>query len=164
MKGFINTHSSLLPYNRGKHYNFWALVEQCPFGVSLHMVEEGIDCGAIVAQKRIEYTWEDTGKTLYSKAILGMNELFIESYSYLRDMNFDTKVQDLSKGSFHLSSELKDASLISLDTHTTPRDLLNLLRARTFDGHPACSFFDQGVEYEVTVQIKKKHELFRIQE
>ena len=25
--GFINFHPSLLPYNRGKHYNFWALVE-----------------------------------------------------------------------------------------------------------------------------------------
>ena len=26
--GFINTHPSFLPYNRGKNYNFWALVEQ----------------------------------------------------------------------------------------------------------------------------------------
>lgn len=120
------------------------------------MVEEGIDCGDLVAQKIIDYTWEDTGKTLYLKAISGMIELFIESYPLLRDMSFDTKAQDLSQGSFHLSSELKDASLISLDTHTTPRELLNLLRAKTFDGHPACSFFDQGVEYEVTVRIKKK--------
>jgi methionyl-tRNA formyltransferase len=37
--GFINTHPSLLPHNRGKHYNFWALVEQAPFGVTLHRVD-----------------------------------------------------------------------------------------------------------------------------
>ena len=65
--GFINTHPSLLPYNRGKHYNFWALVEQCPFGVSLHMVEKGIDSGDIVAQRVIDYSWEDTGETLIAK-------------------------------------------------------------------------------------------------
>lgn len=48
--GFINTHPSLLPHNRGKHYNFWALVEQAPFGVSLHFVDEGIDSGDVIAQ------------------------------------------------------------------------------------------------------------------
>ena len=37
--GYINTHPSLLPFNRGKHYNFWALVEQVPFGVSLHFID-----------------------------------------------------------------------------------------------------------------------------
>jgi methionyl-tRNA formyltransferase len=31
-KGFINTHPSMLPHNRGKHYNFWALIEEAPFG------------------------------------------------------------------------------------------------------------------------------------
>ena len=29
------------------------------------------------------------------------------------------------------------------------------LRARTFEGHPACSFWDNGVKYEVRVEIKK---------
>jgi methionyl-tRNA formyltransferase len=47
--GFVNTHPSMLPYNRGKHYNFWALVEQTTFGVSIHLVDEGIDSGDIVS-------------------------------------------------------------------------------------------------------------------
>jgi len=57
--GFINTHPSLLPYNRGKHYNFWALVEQAPFGVTLHFVDSGVDTGPIVAQREIHYDWCD---------------------------------------------------------------------------------------------------------
>jgi methionyl-tRNA formyltransferase len=154
--GFVNTHPSLLPHNRGKHYNFWALVEQCPFGVSLHLVEEGIDCGNIVAQKEISYTWEDTGETLYHKAIAGTKQLFVETYPDLRKLIFDSKAQDLSKGSIHFSSELEAASRISLDEPTTPRQLLNLLRARTFEGHPACSFCDDDVEYEVRIAITKK--------
>lgn len=154
--GFVNTHPSLLPYNRGKHYNFWALVEQCPFGVSLHLVEKGIDCGDLVAQKSIAYTWEDTGETLYRKAIAGMKELFIDTYPRLREQAFATKAQDLSKGSFHVSSELEAASRIALDEPVTARRLLNLLRARTFEGRPACVFCDNGVEYEVRITITKK--------
>ena len=62
--GFINFHPSFLPYNRGKLYNFWALVEQCPFGVSLHKVDSGVDTGEIVSQRQISYNWEDNGETL----------------------------------------------------------------------------------------------------
>ncbi|MCP9830094.1 hypothetical protein KBZ14_04335 [Synechococcus sp. HJ21-Hayes] len=154
--GFVNTHPSLLPFNRGKHYNFWALVEQCPFGVSLHLVEEGIDCGDLIAQRGIDYTWEDTGETLYRKAIAGMKELFIDTYPLIREQKLATKPQVLSKGSIHFSSELEAASRIALDEPTTARQLLNLLRARTFEGHPACSFCDNGVEYEARIEITKK--------
>lgn len=158
--GFVNTHPSLLPFNRGKHYNFWALVEQSPFGVSLHVVEEGIDCGNLVAQKSINYTWEDTGETLYRKAIASMKELFTETYPLLREQRVSSIPQDISKGSIHFSSELEAASRIHLDEPTTARQLLNLLRARTFRGRPACSFSDDGVEYEVRIEITKKSELF----
>ena len=154
--GFVNTHPSLLPHNRGKHYNFWALVEQCPFGVSLHLVDERIDCGNIIAQKEIGYTWEDTGETLYHKAVAGIKELFVETYVDLRRLAFASRAQDLSKGSSHFASELEPASRIVLDEPTTPRQLMNLLRGRTFEGHPACSFCDDDVEYEVRIKITRK--------
>ena len=153
--GFVNTHPSYLPFNRGKSPNFWSLVEQCPFGVSLHKVEPGIDTGDIIAQKRIEYVWEDTGGSLYSKALSEMIHLFKESYPGLRTLEFPTSPQDLSCGSFHYGSELESASLIHLDSPTTPRHLLNLLRARTFEGYPACHFVENRVKYEVRVTIDR---------
>ncbi|GAA0832540.1 formyltransferase family protein [Cupriavidus pauculus] len=60
-RGVVNFHPSLLPHNRGKHYNFWTIVEDSPFGVSLHLVNEGVDQGDILFQAPIEKTWEDTG-------------------------------------------------------------------------------------------------------
>ena len=155
--GFINTHPSLLPYNRGKHYNFWALVEQVPFGVSLHFVDEGIDCGDIVAQRRIHYGWEDNGATLYEAATREMVELFKEVYPLIGQGSFSRTSQDLSKGSFHRSSDMEDASRIDLDAHYTARHLFNLLRARTFPGHPACWFQEDGHVYEVRVEIRRRH-------
>jgi methionyl-tRNA formyltransferase len=152
--GFINTHPSLLPHARGKHYNFWTLVEAAPFGVSLHFTKKDVDAGEIVAQKPIDYGWEDTGESLYYKALDAMYELFVETFSRLRVFDFKAYEQNLDEGSFHFAFELDQACKIKLDESYTVRNLLNLLRARTFSGHPACNFEDDGKRYEVRVEIK----------
>ncbi|GAC20819.1 formyltransferase family protein [Paraglaciecola arctica] len=154
-QGFINTHPSYLPFNRGKNYNFWALVEQVPFGVSIHFVDLSIDSGAILLQKKIPYDWTDNGESLYKKASSSMVDLFQLAYIKLKSGHTACKPQDISMGSFHQSSELEQASQINLEKQYRARDLLNLLRARTFSGHPSCWFVDDGSKYEVTIKIKK---------
>ncbi len=154
--GFINTHPSLLPYNRGKHYNFWALVEQAPFGVTLHFVDEGIDTGDIIVQQSIPYDWEDNGASLYNKAIVATIELFKSSYPKIRQLNIQVHKQREGKGSLHISKELDPDSHIDLNKKYLAGDLLNLLRARTFPGHPSCWFEDDGEAFEVRVDIKRK--------
>jgi methionyl-tRNA formyltransferase len=153
--GFINTHPSLLPHNRGKHYNFWAIVEQRPFGVTLHFVDEGIDSGDIICQVPIPCSWEDNGQTLYVKAQNSMITLFQEAYPQIRAGTFTRRPQDLTAGSIHFAKELEPASFIDLQRPYMARDLLNLLRARTFNGRPACRFEDNAEMYEVTIQIRK---------
>lgn len=153
--GFFNTHPSLLPHNRGKHYNFWALVEQAPFGVSIHRVDSGVDTGDIVAQARIEYDWCDTGGTLYKKAQSAMFDLFCKSYPDLRKGKCDSRPQNASLGSFHRAAELEGASLVDLDAMYRARDILNLLRARTFEGYPGCWFEESGERYEISLKIRK---------
>ncbi|MBI4807408.1 MAG: formyl transferase [Nitrosomonadales bacterium] len=153
--GFVNTHPSLLPYNRGKHYNFWALVEQAPFGVTLHRVDSGVDSGDIVAQTEIPYDWCDNGGSLYAKAQAAMVGLFCQTYPLLRKGSFEARSQDPKKGSFHHSSEIDRASKIDLDATYQGRELLNLLRARTFEGYPGCWFEEAGNRYEISIRIRK---------
>ncbi|MDE2598237.1 MAG: hypothetical protein KGL40_01295 [Rhodocyclaceae bacterium] len=156
--GFINTHPSLLPWNRGKHYNFWALVEQAPFGVTLHCVDPGIDSGPIVAQQAVSYDWTDTGETLYRKAQSAMVALFEQTWPKLRSGHVDAAPQAEGQGSFHHSSELDGASRIDLDRLYSARELLNLLRARTFRPHPGCWFEDDGQRYEIAIDIRKSEQ------
>lgn len=152
--GFINTHPSLLPYNRGKHYNFWALVEQAPFGVTLHRVDSGVDTGDIIAQQEIAYDWRDTGESLYFKAQTAMLGLFCETYPVLRKGDFDSIPQNKEISSCHISSEIDKASNIDLDRMYRGRDLLNLLRARTFNGYPGCWFEEDSKRYEISIVIR----------
>ena len=155
--GFVNTHPSLLPYNRGKHPNFWALVEQVPFGVSLHFVDDGVDSGDIIAQRVIDYGWEDNGGSLYAKAQHEIVSWFKEVYPVIRTLEIPRQKQNLEQGSFHRADEIDLVSKINLDTQYNARDLLNLLRARTFLGYPACWFCDNGEEYEVRIEIRRKN-------
>lgn len=52
---FINVHTGINPYYRGHYGAYWALArgDKSNCGVTVHIVDAGIDTGAIVAQARI---------------------------------------------------------------------------------------------------------------
>ncbi|MHC4396960.1 MAG: formyltransferase family protein [Planctomycetota bacterium] len=154
-KGILNYHPSYLPYNRGKHYNFWTLVEETPFGVTIHFVNEGIDSGDIVFQKKIRKNWEDTGESLYWKAQKVMVELFIENYSNLIANKFSRIPQNPEEGGLHYARELEPASEIKLDNCYLGKDILNLIRARVFPPYPSCRFYDKKRKFNITIEIRQ---------
>ena len=55
---FINIHTGITPKYRGMHGAYWALAygdaENC--GVTVHVVDAGIDTGPIIAQARVKPT------------------------------------------------------------------------------------------------------------
>jgi phosphoribosylglycinamide formyltransferase-1 len=52
---FLNVHAGITPQYRGVHGGYWALVEREPenCGVTVHIVDAGVDTGAVVSQARI---------------------------------------------------------------------------------------------------------------
>ncbi len=59
---FINTHAGITPKYRGAHGGYWALANGDPdrCGVTIHLVDPGIDTRAIVAQAIIAPTTQDS--------------------------------------------------------------------------------------------------------
>jgi methionyl-tRNA formyltransferase len=49
---FINLHAGITPLYRGVHGGYWALAEGRPelAGTTVHLVDDGIDTGAVLAQ------------------------------------------------------------------------------------------------------------------
>ncbi|MBD3627493.1 formyltransferase family protein [Cyclobacterium sp.] len=68
----LNTHAGITPKYRGVHGGYWALLqrdlENC--GVTVHLIDTGIDTGGIVAQAKIKPTIKDNFTT-YSIQQLG---------------------------------------------------------------------------------------------
>lgn len=153
--GCLNFHPSLLPHNRGKHPNFWALVEQAPYGVTIHFASNRVDGGDLAFQAPLTVTWEDTGGSLYYRAQEEIVRLFERHLPQILQGDIPRERQRPGPGSFHRASELEPASRIELDSSYQARDLLNLLRARTFPPHPGAWFEDGGRRYDVRVEIRE---------
>lgn len=150
--GCLNFHPSLLPHGRGKAPNFWSLIEGTPFGVTIHWVDDGIDSGDVAFQKRIPIAWEDTGETLYKKSLDALVELFEEHWPDIREGSISRTPQP-ELAVCHFQRDLENGSRIDLDRSYAGRDILNLLRARTFEPHPGAWFEDNGQRYEVRISI-----------
>ena len=73
-----------MPFNRGKNSNIWPIIEGTPAGVSSHIINEKIDAGAIISQKKINVDIFDTGKSLYNKL---MNQLFLTFKDTIKKSN-----------------------------------------------------------------------------
>lgn len=154
--GFLNLHPSLLPYNRGKNPNFWSIVEETPAGVTIHWLDDGVDSGAIAFQSGLETTWEDTGGSLYDKAQKAIVDLFVKHWPQIRAGTVPRAAQDDDRATAHRASEMDAISRIELGRSYHARDLLNLMRARTFPPYPAVRFEDGGREFEIRVEIKER--------
>jgi len=64
----LNIHAALLPNNRGMMPSFWVLAKgETETGVTVHFVDENIDTGDIIVQKKIEIELNETLHTLQMK-------------------------------------------------------------------------------------------------
>lgn len=155
--GSLNFHPSLLPHGRGKAPNFWALRNNTPFGVTIHWVDEEIDSGDIAFQRGIDVTWQDNAQTLYERSHDTLVELFQENWLAILSGNIP-RIPQPETTVCHFQRELEDASQIELDATYTGRDLLNLLRARTFAPHPGAWFEEDGRRYQIRISISQDEE------
>ena len=62
---FINTHTGITPRYRGVHGGYWALAEGRPemVGTTVHLVDEGIDTGGVLARATFDPSPDDSVAT-----------------------------------------------------------------------------------------------------
>lgn len=154
--GWLNLHPGFLPYNRGKHPNFWCLVDGTPCGAALHWIDRGVDTGPVVARATIETCWEDTGETVHRKCRDLAVQLFKDKFDMVRQGQAPALPQGMDEGTAHRSGEIEAASEIHLDERYTARELFNLIRARMFPPHPTAFFSDGGRTYSVRILIEPR--------
>ena len=104
----LNLHIGYLPYNRGAHPNFWSFYDKTPSGVTIHLVNEGVDTGPIIYQRQITFNDnEKTFKDTYIRLIKELENLFEKNISKILDGKWTFKAQ-FSQGTFHFSNDLPD--------------------------------------------------------
>ena len=154
--GIINFHLSYIPFNRGSNPNVWPIIDNTPAGVTIHFINEDIDSGAIVCQKKVEFEITDTAITLFHKLIYKMTEMFKSEWSDIKNKKFKLIKPDLSKGTLHFKKQFKDLDEIKLFEETTALKLINHLRAKSFDGQKGAFFIHMGKKVFVKIELEEE--------
>lgn len=151
--GCVNLHPSYLPYNRGAHPNVWSIVEGTPAGATLHWVDEGVDTGDIIAQRAVPVDPADTGETLYRKLERACVTVFDEAWPLVRAGCAPRRPQPRDAGTTHRVADLARLDEIDLDRRYTARELIDLLRARTFPPHRGVCITDGGRRLHLRLEL-----------
>ena len=102
----INAHPSLLPKYRGPNPYFWTIRNQeQSSGISFHLVDNGFDTGAILAQEEIKIYPSDTGKTLKERTVLTARGVVCELLKSLREDIIIPLTQVEEKSSYYSHPE-----------------------------------------------------------
>ncbi len=151
-KGILNLHPAFLPWNRGAYPNVWSIVERKPAGVTLHLLDEGVDTGPIVAQTRVNVRPTDTGESLYRRLEDESLRLFKQAWPKFKRGALRPRRQDNKTGSLHRTKDVATIDRIDLDRAYPARELIDILRARTFPPHSG-AFFETSEGKRIGIQV-----------
>jgi len=157
-EGIINVHPAYLPYNRGQYPNVWSIVEETPSGVTLFYIDEGVDTGKIIAKETVPVEAIDTGLTLYRKLEQKSVELFKKTWPLIKARDISIIEQDLDQGTYHRTSDVEKIDEINLDQNYTGKDIINILRARTFSPHKGAYFKVDGKRIYMRLELEYEDE------
>ena len=106
----INLHISYLPFNRGRHPNYWSFIEKTPKGITIHEMDEKIDEGKIIKRKKIYFNKLLNSKNLtfqntYNLLKNEIEDLFINNFDMILSYKYNT-FKARGKGSYHKKSDL----------------------------------------------------------
>lgn len=127
-----NIHFSLLPQYRGMYTSALPLLNgEKTSGVTLHIIDRGIDTGDTIAQRVIEIRDTDTARDLYFKYIENGTKLFLENIEHILagDVTCIPQKQD---GATYYSKYAIDYDNLRIDLRKTAYEVKNQIRAYCF--------------------------------
>ena len=125
-KGCINLHPSLLPRYRGMAPQHWPIINgDTETGVTVHYIEEDVDTGNIILQKKLLISPDVYVHELQMQMLPIYETIVVEAINLIANGFVGIK-QDLSKGSIYGKFKSKQAEITS---NKTKMYAYNLIRA-----------------------------------
>lgn len=108
----INLHTSLLPWNRGASPNIWSFIEDTPKGVTIHVIDKGLDTGEVLLQEELFFDEKiETFRTSYEKLHNEIQKLFKSNWDKIESGKLIPQKQN-GYGSYHTMKDLEKYSEI----------------------------------------------------
>lgn len=126
----VNLHISLLPWNRGADPNLWSIIDNTPAGVSIHYIDEGIDTGDVICQRRVPVHADDSLASSWDRLHDELRALFCDVWPLLRSGRVRGRRQPAG-GSFHTIADRARVEHLLSDGWDTPVSKLQAERMMT---------------------------------
>lgn len=126
-KGAINVHPSLLPKYRGLSPQHQAILHgDEESGVTIHYIDEDVDTGEIIIQKKFPVSKDEYIIQVQSKMLDIYKEIVVEALNLIENKSFKPVKQDMSEQSYF--GPLKKADR-KIDLSGSIQDVYRLIRA-----------------------------------
>lgn len=147
--GVLNIHPSLLPAFRGPSPVASAILSGCPFtGVSVMLLDEGMDTGPVLGRAQVSITnWDTTGIMTGKLARTGANLLLDVLPRFVKG-DILPRPQDESQATYSRKFEKEDGLI---DWQLPARELW--LHVRAFSPWPGCYTQWQGKQLKITQSV-----------
>lgn len=134
--GAVNVHGALLPQYRGANPTEWALINgERETGVTIHAVDDGIDTGPIIAQRKVPIHFDDTWVDVRRRLGAATERLLAETLPAILAGGARLQVQGVEDGRHHRRRTADDGCF---DWALPAIEIYNLIRALV-DPHPGAS-------------------------
>lgn len=127
-----NIHFSLLPQYKGMYTSAIPILNGERYvGVTFHKIDQGIDTGDIIAQKKFELNDEYTCRDLYLQYIVNGTRLVLENIENVLDGNVRAIPQPKEDSTYY-SKKYIDYSNLKIDLRQTAAGIKRQIRAFSF--------------------------------
>lgn len=158
--GTVNCHQSYLPQGRGSAPNVFSIVYGLQSGVTIHKMSDKVDGGDILYQKEVPVYITDTGQSLYFRLLDASLEA-IETWWHQCKKQIEQcgRIEGIEQHITIYTKTYRMKDLEKLDDlesyfgKATAHQFVDILRARTFEGHEAAWIKDENGK-KVYVRIK----------
>lgn len=126
-KGCVNLHTSLLPNYRGAAPINWVIINgEVQTGISTFFINENIDQGNIIMQKRIELNQKTTAAELHNIMMKKGLDLVLKSILNIKKGSVKTKTQQITLNDKRAPKIKRD--LLKIDWRKSANEIHNLIR------------------------------------
>lgn len=147
----INFHPGLNPYNRGWYPQIFSIINKQPLGATIHIMDELVDHGPIIAQEEIRIRSYETSLDAYNRVLISEKELIEKNLKSIINGKYYAKTPN-SEGNLNSIQDFKSLCYLDLDNVGTLREHIDMLRALTHGDYK--NAFYQENERKIYVQIK----------
>ncbi|OIJ18516.1 hypothetical protein BKP45_13195 [Anaerobacillus alkalidiazotrophicus] len=151
----INIHPGYNPYNRGWFPQVFSILNDLPAGVTIHEMDEHLDHGQIIVQKKIDISSWDTSESVYKRILEVELELIEKHLSNILEKKYKAFTPKF-EGNVNYKSDFNDLCHLDLNKSTTLKEAINLLRALSHGIYKNAYFIDEeGNKIWVKVELEK---------